>query len=515
MKKQKPVFLISILIIIFFISFISIFFSIINIGNSKIYKGISINNIDMSGKSKEEAVKILNNSIKSKIDKPINLKYNDYNNTLYYSAYDVSYDINSAVDKAYLLGRKGNIVRNNYAILKFLLFKKNINIKIEYNDELLDKSISDISSNLPGKLVEPNYSIEEKNLVIKKGNSGIVVDESKLKEDLINIFNNISSQNDEITIPVISKEQSKIDIDKIHSEIFKKAQDAYYEKSPFKVYPEVIGIDFDVAKVKSYIENNPNQSEYSVELIYTYPETTLEKLDIDIFPDLLGSFSTRYDASNKSRSNNLQLATNKINGQIIASGKEFSYNQIVGERTISAGYKEAKIYSNGEVVDGIGGGVCQISSTLYNAAIFSNLKITERYNHQFQTSYAPAGRDATVSYGYKDLKFINNRSYPIKIVASTNSGVAKIEIYGIKEPTEYDINVDVKTISNIHCKVVYENSSDLAKGEEKVKQTGVNGIIVEAYKIIKKNGVVISKELLSKDTYNSMDKIILKGTANE
>ena len=218
---------------------------------------------------------------------------------------------------------------------------------------------------------------------------------------------------------------------------------------------------------------------------------------------------------NTSRSTNLQLAVDKINGTIIAPGKEFSYNKIVGERTIAAGYKEAKVYSNGQVVDGIGGGICQISSTLYDAVVFANLDVTERYNHQFLTSYVSAGRDATVAYGYKDLKFVNNRTYPIKIIASVNSGVAKIDIYGIKEETEYDISFDVEVVSNIPYDTEYKEDSSLAEGEEYVEQAGANGIIVNTYKVIKKNGVIISKELISKDTYNSMDRIIVKGTAKE
>ena len=208
----------------------------------------------------------------------------------------------------------------------------------------------------------------------------------------------------------------------------------------------------------------------------------------------------------------MQIATDKIDGTIIAPGKQFSYNKIVGARTIAAGYKEAKVYSNGEVVDGIGGGICQISSTLYDAAVFANLDITERYNHQFLTSYVPAGRDATVAYGSKDLKFVNNRTYPIKIVATVNSGIVKIEIYGIKEDDDMNVSFDVETVSNIPYNIKYVDDSSLENGTEKIKQLGANGIIVNTYKIVTKNNIIVSKELISKDTYNAMDRIILKGT---
>ncbi len=98
----------------------------------------------------------------------------------------------------------------------------------------------------------------------------------------------------------------------------------------------------------------------------------------------------------------------------------FSYNNTLGERTAATGYKNAKVYMAGEVVDGIGGGICQISSTLYNAVLKSNMEIVERRNHQFVTSYVPAGRDATVAYGSIDFKFKNTRKYAIKIKATVS-----------------------------------------------------------------------------------------------
>ena len=111
------------------------------------------------------------------------------------------------------------------------------------------------------------------------------------------------------------------------------------------------------------------------------------------------------------------------------AGDTFSYNQTLGERTVAAGYKNGKIYENGEVVDGIGGGICQISSTLYNAVLMANMKVTERRNHQFVTSYVPAGRDATVVYGLTDFKFKNNRDYPIRIRTNTSGKKVRIYIY--------------------------------------------------------------------------------------
>ena len=128
-------------------------------------------------------------------------------------------------------------------------------------------------------------------------------------------------------------------------------------------------------------------------------------ISTEAFPDTLSEFSTRYAASNVNRTTNLRLAANQINGTVLMRGETFSYNDGVGERTIAAGYKEAPIYVSGRVEDGLGGGICQITTTLYNAAVFANLEIVERTNHQFVPSYVGAGRDATVVYGAIDFKF--------------------------------------------------------------------------------------------------------------
>ena len=136
----------------------------------------------------------------------------------------------------------------------------------------------------------------------------------------------------------------------------------------------------------------------------------------------------------------------------------------------------------------------------------------ERRNHQFITSYVPEGRDATVAYGITDFKFKNSRKYAIKIKATASNGVATIDIYGIKEDTEYQITFDTKTISTIPFTTKYTDDNTLPVETEEIKQKGANGSVTETYIIKSLNGQVVSNTLLSKDTYSAMPRIILRGT---
>ena len=192
-------------------------------------------------------------------------------------------------------------------------------------------------------------------------------------------------------------------------------------------------------------------------------------------------------------------------------GEEFSYNKTLGQRTAAAGYKPAGAYVGGKVVNEYGGGICQTSSTLYNTVLLANLEVTSRTNHCYVSSYVPISRDATVSWGTLDFKFKNNRKNPIKIRASASNGVVKVDILGIKQDDDYEVVLDSKVVSSIKFSTKYEENSALEEGKEKIIQNGVNGSIGEAYKILKKNGKVVSRTLISRDTYSAKPQIIQKG----
>ena len=491
------------------IIFISLIFSIINLANDKILNGISINNIDISNLTQEQASEKIKDWYNEVVLKNINLRYEDMEESINIAEFEPKENIDKTIEKAMEIGRDGNIITNNYTILATLIFHKNIDLQIDLNEEKFNNKIIEISGKLPGAIVQSSYYIDGENLIIKKGTDGITTKDDELKKKIEESM--VSTQKD-IQIPVKNETIEEIDIEKIHDEIYKEAKNAYVEENPTKVYSHVEGIDFAISieEAKQILEEE--KEEYIIPLKISMPEVTIADIAEKAFPEKLSSFTTRYDASNENRSTNISLAAEKIDGTVVLPGETFSYNKTVGERTISEGYKEATVYSGGKIVQGIGGGICQLSTTLYNAVLYANLEVTKRSNHRFLISYADPGRDATISWGTVDFCFENSRQYPIKISCIVQNGLLRIDIYGLKEEEEYDVKLETNILEETEFKTNYIDDPNYYEGTEYIQQYGSKGLKCETYRILSQNGKVVSKDLLSIDTYSSLEQIVRKGT---
>ena len=517
MKRRKKIFVISIIVIIllFVIAIALTAFSIVASVNNKIISGVTINGVDVSGLTVNEAEEKLNKQIEeTKIDE-LNIEYEDYKNTIIRDDLNINYSVKNAVDKAYKIGRDNNIILNNFKIIGTFFSKEDIRIETSYNTEMMDSIVEDVSTKLPGLVVEYTYCIEDDELIITPGKAGIALNEEEFRNGILNRFaGNILNKDESIMkIPVVNKEPDDIDIEKIYEEIHTEPQDAYIKKDPFEIVVDKDGVDFDISMEEAKkIVSEKGKEEYIIPIKITKAKKTVKDLGSKAFPDRLSRYSTRYDASNRDRSTNLELSAKKINGTVLLPGEEFSYNKVVGKRTIENGYKNAAVFSNGRVEDGLGGGICQISTTLYNAVLLANLEITERRNHSFVTSYEDPGRDATVVYGVQDFKFKNSRKYPVKIEASVKNGVATMTVMGIKEDVEYDVKIRAYKTATIPYKTEKRKNANLAEGKEKVIQSGTNGCKAVCYRDLYLDGKKVKTELLSRDTYSTMKRIVEVGT---
>lgn len=515
-KSNKKLFII-IPIIAVILLFLSTFFAIINMNNANIVKGVYIEEVEVSNLSMEEANNLVNEKI-AKIEN-VDIYYGEYNEVIKLEDLGIKVTAKDAINKAINIGKSNNILIDNFNILKSMLFKTSIDLNIEIDEEKFIEMAKNIQAEIPEKIEQYSYEIEDDKLIITNGKAGKAVIVDKLEEIVIdNVKKQFNGIDETIEVPVKFEQPEEIDIEKIYNEIYKEAQDAYIvedeEKDIFELHKEEDGVDLAITIEEAKQILLEEKETYTIPLKITEPKVKVKDLGDKLFKQTLSKYTTIYDAGNYNRAHNVALAAKTLNGTILLPGETFSYNGKLGNTNAAKGYKQATAYVGGKVVPSYGGGICQVSSTLYNAVLYANLEIVERYNHSYAVSYVPAGRDATVAYGGKDFKFKNTRSYPIKIVASAKNGIVSISIAGIEEEMDkYEIVLTSTVLSTTQNQTVYENNSSLEEGTEKVIQSGYVGKTSIAYKIVKNpDGSIKSKTVLSKDTYKPMNRIVQVGT---
>ncbi|MDN5311512.1 MAG: hypothetical protein PWQ68_485 [Thermoanaerobacteraceae bacterium] len=223
-------------------------------------------------------------------------------------------------------------------------------------------------------------------------------------------------------------------------------------------------------------------------------------------------FSTKFNKALKERTQNIRLSAEKINGLIIAPDEVFSFNDAVGERTGEKGYKAAPIFFRNETVPGIGGGVCQLSSTIYNLALITDMEIIERSNHSLPVSYVPLGRDATVNYNHIDLKFKNNTGGYIMIYTEVMDDTLTVKFYGSKK-NEQNVKFVSEVVRKIPPPLIIKKDNNMEKGKTRIKE-GNPGYQVRLWKIYGVNGRE-EKKLISEDTYKPVPSILYVGEKDE
>ena len=269
--------------------------------------------------------------------------------------------------------------------------------------------------------------------------------------------------------------------------------------TPFDYFEGSDGVKADRLKllndIRASLENN-----FESVTVSTKPIKRNKTLrDVKFDTRLLSSFTTYFDGTNENRAHNIRLAAEKINGQVLENGQSFSFNSTVGERTEARGFKTAKIIEKGEFVEGIGGGVCQVSTTLFNAAVLSGCKISEYHPHSLSVSYVPPSCDAMVSGTYFDLKFENVTGRTLYIRALSGNNFVKFNIYGRGDGATYSYSSAVT--GSIPAPVEETDDVNLVK-------EGKDGIISEGYLTVTRNGVQ-KKVLFRKDKYSPVKKTVL------
>lgn len=282
-----------------------------------------------------------------------------------------------------------------------------------------------------------------------------------------------------------------------------------------EIKPHTVGFSVDVGRSMEKIEYMlVNRIWDDADLCYEdiVPDITVQMVENITYK--LGEFETAFNPDNEARVHNIRMACGKIDQTLLLDGQEFSMDKSLGERTEQNGYRPAKVIVNNELVEGLGGGICQVASTMYNSVLLSGLEVLERRNHTLVPSYIEPGRDATISQGYIDLRFRNNTGYAVLIEAKTVGNKVKVTIWGCEQEVKTTARIRTKIIEIIEPKEIeYIPDSSLKAGVEKVVREAKPGYKVEVYRdILDMSGNVIKTEIISVDIYQPQKKKVIKGT---
>lgn len=499
--KLKTVITIAMLIVIAI--FVGIF-GFMHFYHSEIMAdNVYVNTLHIGGLTVDEAA--------AKIEKEVNAEY--FNKTISINYMDETYNVD-------LL----DAVKVDAKETAKDAFEKSGNVwsKIFHKDKIVVPFSLDVEHEiLERDLIHFCSEIENKNnmFVFNEDYTAVDVDASKInelmdvEETLDAVLENAKNDVYDNITPVIIKMADDDFAEELYSRLARPAKDASVginEDETTYIIPEVVGVkaDKDVF-LKLFKENN---GVFTMDIQPIYPEIRTKDLDIEFYQDVLGTYTSAYDMGLVNRTKNLSLAARLVNGTIIMPGKRFSYNSVVGPRTYARGFVDATVYTGEGTEEGVGGGICQVSSTIYCAQLRANLKTVARTNHSYTVVYVPLGQDATVVYGSLDYIFENDTNYPIRIDAYASGGYLTVKIMGTKIDKSLTYDVVSVTNSTIAKKEVQKETPDLPVGTTEVKQNGQNGAVVSTYKIYYKDGVEQKREYIGKSTYIAMNKIILIGT---
>lgn len=480
--------------------------SAIALSYPKIYSGIHFETIPLGGKSVDEAKSILSAySDELFSGKTIELRVDGISES--FQVENVSLPVDDIAQDAYDLGHNGNPFSRIGFVISSLFSQTEVEAPSNYIDPgIFAGQVEDLARRLDEPALEYATEITADSIIVTNAKTGRKLPQEPLRELLAAKFSRldfspIAYQTDPLP-PV------PLDLQQLYDSVHVEPQDAFLDisdKTDIKIMPHVIGVSFDIKEAEAL--QNAGGDSFAIPLSHITPEMTQEMLKDRLFRDTLSEFKTGLGGSSASRINNITTAASYINGTILLPGDTFSYNTVVGERTAARGFQTAGAYVNGRIVDEIGGGICQVSSTLYNSALLANLQIVERQNHSMLVSYVLPGMDATVNWGTIDLRFSNNTGYPLRIHSWVDGKTLHTSFTGTKTD-DTSVSMEQKRLSTSNYTVIKHVNPALAPGTKKVLTPGHTGVSVQTYRIVMDSqGNEISREPEAKSVYRKVDEV--------
>nr|WP_330401380.1 VanW family protein [Clostridioides difficile] len=375
------------------------------------------------------------------------------------------------------------------------------NVEFNYNDKSWKVKSKDLNLSTDlDKTVENAYNLNRK--------SGFFGNLSKT------ISANFGKKSNLVVVINYDKNKLKAEMEKIAKEIDVDVKDATLDISgeKVKVIPDSDGLKMDISKSMENFDNQTKKGNYKNELVVKATPAKVKKEQLANIDTNLGTYSTTFKTSQINRSINIKLATDNISNVLLMPGETFSFNKHTGKRSKENGYKSAPVIMEGEMEEDYGGGVCQVSSTLYNSVLYAGLEIVNVKNHTIPSSYVPKGRDATVADSGIDFLFKNNLKHPVYIKNYVSGNQIVCNIYGSAEDKQ-NITISTKLDGVSQTTMKRVNDPTMPKGKEKVDKSGRNAYSVSTYRTFNDaNGKKIKTEKIANSYYPKKEGIILVGT---
>ena len=419
-----------------------------------------------------------------------------------------------AAELAYAYGRTGNLLTNAIAYLGCRFGGRTLEAAtmLSIDEDRVRAIISDAVDNLSGELQDSSYEITEDSLILVKGRLGLVIDEDQVYEMIKAAFQ--AGGGAALTYEADADIPEEIDLQAVYDAVYVEPKNAVYDKVAGGVAAHTTGISFDIVIAKQLMDAADSGQEVVIPLILTDPEITSDYLKSVLFADLLAEKSTSL-TSNSNRNTNIELSSNAINGTVLNPGDDFSFNEVVGQRTTEKGYKTAGAYANGETISAIGGGICQVSSTIYYTVLMADLEVVNRLPHSFTVSYLPLGMDATVSWGGPEFVFRNNTDFPIRITAYRDGLTVTIRLHGTKTD-DHVIQLESVTLQTLPAGTKYVDDDTLAEGATVVESSGITGYVVDTYQnVYNASGALLERRYVGRSSYTNKDQVVRRGTMVE
>ncbi|MBO5955564.1 MAG: VanW family protein, partial [Clostridia bacterium] len=433
-------------------------------------------------------------------DRELTFVCNENSKKVMLSELGLKVDSKKIAESAYQVGRSGGVFDKAKAFFAAPFGKNEIPVFVAVNDKALESLLGEVAEEFETPVAETGYELEGNTLTVIKGSGGQMVDREKVLLLLGEAVQDASIS--EIELVVEKMQPKEVDLNRFYAELTEPARDAEYtiEDGEIVIIPEKPCITVDKNEIKKALDSD--KKTYSLSVQVEYPEKTAEILEELLFRDVLGSYSSGFASSSAARASNVILTAQRVNGVVLMPGDVFSYDGTVGRRTAANGYKEAGVYIGNKVESGIGGGICQTSSTLYSAALYANLEIVQRTSHSLPVAYVPAGMDATIAEGYIDLKLKNNTDYPVKLVALVNGRTLTCKILGVKTEGQTVEVVNYKT-ADFEPQVEIIENENIPKGYKKTVAKGAPGYSYGSKRIVKMNGETVKEEKLTNSVYRA------------